>query len=249
MSTIPTMLAASSGQKPNSGLISQFLGAHNAAFIYSGAVVQASQATGSGTYQSTASQWLSQAVVMGSAQTVLGSVGLQLSAVGGSPTLALTAPLTVALYADSGGLPSGAVLASATVSGQYVYSSGFWLLVPFGLTVTPSTVYHVVVSMVGTSGHYYVWQQSNQPGGAASAPDGVTWTPASFGLMYELLDATATGQLLAISEDGGQLITSFTYTALGQVATVAQYAVTQSGSSIYSSGTLSYTNGLLTGVS
>jgi hypothetical protein len=192
---------------------------------------------------------LSQTITTGVSQTVLGSVGLQLSAVGGSPTTALIAPLTVAIYADLGGVPTGSALATASVSGQYVYAAPFWLLVPFGLTVTAATTYHVVVSPVGTSSHYYTWQQSNQLQGAATAPDGVQWTTQGYGLMFQVLDATATGQLLSISEDSGQLITSFTYTALGLIATVTQYAVTQSGGSITSSGTLSYSNGLLTGVS
>lgn len=249
MSSIPTMLAQSSGWPTNAGAVGQFLGAHNAVFLYSGAVVQNSQATGIGVYQSTQSQWLSQTITTGATQTVIGSVAIQLSAVGGSPTLPLISPLSVGLYADVGGVPSGAALASATLSCQYVYGGPFWLLVPFGVTVTPSTTYHLVVSPVGSSSHFYAWQQSNQLQGAATAPDGVQWSLASYGLMYEVLDSTATGQLLAISEDNGQLITQLTYTARGQIATVTQHALTQSGSSIVSAGTLSYSNGLFTGVS
>lgn len=249
MSQVPTMLAQSPGYPTNAGSVAQFLGAHTAAYLYSGAVVQAQQATGTGVYQTTQSQWLSQTITMGSSQTILGSIGLQLSAVGGSPTLPLTAPVSVGLYADVGGVPSGSALATVTLSGQYVYSAPFWLQVPFGLAVTAGGTYHVVVSPVGTSSHYYLWQQSNQLQGAATAPDGALWTTQAYGLMWQVLDSTPTGQLLSVSEDNGQLITSFTYTSLGLVATVTQFAVTQTGSSIQSSGTLSYTNGLLTGVS
>lgn len=249
MSTVPAMLAAASGQPGNAGLINQFLAAHNASFVYSGAQVVVSQATGTGVYQSTQSQWLSQTFTTGVSQTAIGSVALQLSAIGGSPTSALIAPLTVGLYADSGGLPSGSALATATVSSQYVYSQPFWMSVPLPVTVTPSTTYHLVTSLVGASGHYYVWQQSNQVTGAATAPDGVTWTQQPYGLMYEVLDQTASGQLTSISEDNGALITTFTYTSLGLIATITQTAVTQAGSSISSSGTLTYSNGLLTGVS
>lgn len=249
MSTVPTMLAAASGQPGNAGLVSQFLAAHTAAFIYSGARVVSSQATGSGVYQSTASQWLSQEIVTGSSQTVIGSIALQLSTVGGSPTSALIAPLTVGLYADSGGLPSGSALATATVSSQYVYSQPFWAVIPLTATVTASTTYHLITNLVGSASHYYAWQQSNQTTGVATAPDGVTWTQQPYGLMYEVLDQTASGQLLSISEDNGQLITTLTYNSVGQIATVSQYAATQTGSSITSSGTLSYTSGLLTGVS
>lgn len=249
MSTIPTLLAAGSGQAGNAGLVTQFLAAHNASFAYSGRALISSQATGSGVYQSTQSQWLAQKFTAGAGQTVVGSVGLQLSTVGGSPTSALIAPLTVGLYADSGGLPSGSALATAVVSCQYVYAQPFWVSVPLAATVTASTVYHLVVSMVGTASHYYVWQQSNQVTGAATAPDGVTWTNAAYGLMFEVFDATSSGQLLSVSEDSGSVITTFAYNSLGLIATISQYAVTQSGSSIQSSGTLSYSDGLLTGVS
>ena len=249
MSTIPTLQAATTGQPGNAGLITQFLAAHNASFTYSGQALISSQATGGGVYQSTQSQWLSQTITTGVSQTAIGSVGLQLSTVGGSPTSALIAPLTVGLYADSGGQPTGSALATATVTCPYVYSSPFWVSVPLSTTVSSSATYHLVTNLVGTAGHYYVWQQSNQAQGAATAPDGATWTNQTYGLMYEVFDQTASGQLLSISEDSGQVITTLTYTALGQIATVTQYAVTQSGSSISSSGSLSYTNGLLTGVS
>ena len=248
MSTIPTLQAAASGQQGNAGLVGQFLAAHNAAFTYSGQALISSQATGSGVYQSTQSQWLAQTITTGVSQTAIGSVALQLSTTGGSPTTALIAPLTVGLYADSGGQPTGSALATATVSCQYVYGQPFWASVPLTATVTASTTYHLVTSLVGTSGHYYVWQQSNQTQGAATAPDGATWTNQTYGLMYEVFDATSTGRLLSISEDSGSVITTLTYTALGQIATVTQFAATQSGSSITSSGTLSYSNGLLTGV-
>lgn len=249
MSTIPTLQAAASGQPGNAGLINQFLASHNAQFVWSGQALISSQSTGSGVYQSTQSQWLAQTIVTGNSQTLIGSVSLQLSAVGGSPTSALIAPLTVGLYADASGLPTGSALATATVSSQYVYSQPFWMNVPLAATVTASTTYHLVTNLVGTSGHYYVWQQSNQTQGAATAPDGVTWTGQAFGLMYEVFDQTASGQLSAISEDSGQVITTLTYNSLGQIATITEYAVTQNSSSITSSGILSYTNGLLTGVS
>lgn len=249
MSTIPILQAAASGQQGNAGLVAQFLAAHNASFTYSGQALISSQGTGVGVYQSTQSQWLSQTITTGVSQTAIGSVALQLATVGGSATSALIAPLTVGLYADLAGQPTGSALATATVSCQYVYSQPFWVSVPLSAAVSSSATYHLVTNLVGTAGHYYVWQQSNQTQGAATAPDGVTWTNQTYGLMYEVFDQTASGQLLSISEDSGQVITTLTYTALGQIATVTQYAVTQSGGSITSSGTLSYTNGLLTGVS
>jgi hypothetical protein len=247
VSTIPTMQAAVPGQPGNAGLITQFLATHNAAFIYSGQALISSQSTGAGVYQSTQSQWLAQTITTGVSQTAIGSVALQMSAVGGSPTSALITPLTIGLYADASGQPTGSALATATVSCQYVYSAPFWVTIPLLATVTASTAYHLVASPAGTASHYYAWQQSNQPSGAATAPDGTTWTNQTYGLMYQVYDATATGQLTAIGEDG--LLTQFTYTAVGLIATVTQYATAQNGGSIVSSGALSYSNGLFTGVS
>lgn len=250
MSTVPTWLAATAGYDANAGVTGQFLGAHTSTFLYSGAQIISQRATGSGVYQSTQSQWLSQAFTTGSSQTAIGSINLQLSTVGGSPTLALIPVLTVGIYADDGSglLPTGSPLVTAQISNNYVYSSSFWVSIPLPLTVTTSTNYHVVTNLVGSTGHYYTWQQSNQTAGAASAPDGVTWTASSFGLMYQLLDQTSTGLITAISEDGGAFLTTLAYNSLNQVTSITQFCTAQGGY-IQSSGTLSYTNGFLTGVS
>lgn len=251
MSTIPVLTGAQVGFSAQSGQINQFLASHNALFQYSGQSIASQQGTGSGVYIDTLNQWLSQPVVTGSSQTDIGGVGLQLSTIGGSPTLTLIPALTVGLYADSGGFPTGSAIATGTVTGQYVYSSSFWVDIPlFTSGLTPSTTYHLVTPITGTTGHYYVWQESNQTSGAATAPDGVTWTSQNFGLMYQIYTQDgSTGNLTSISEDNGNLITQFTYNTLGQIATVTQITILQDGSTLQSSGTLSYTNGLFTGVS
>lgn len=230
-------------------MVDQFLPTHNTTFLYSGAQIITSQSTGSGLYQSTQNQWMAQTFTTGNAQTAIGSVNLQLSTVGGSPTLPLIPVLTVSIYADSSGQPLGPALASATISNNYVYTSPFWVSIPMPLTVTPSTVYHIVTNLVGSTGHYYVWQQSNQTSGSATAPDGVTWSFQAYGLMYQILDQTSTGLVTAIAEDNGSKFTSISYTNLNQVSTVTEFVTAQASSYIQSSGTLSYTNGLLTGVS
>lgn len=249
MSTIPAWLAATAGFDANAGVFNQFLGGHPSTILYSGAQVVTQQATGSGIYQSSQSQWMSQAFATSNSQTVIGSINLQLSTVGGSPSLPLIPVLTVGIYADDGSglLPTGSALVSALISNSYVYSSPFWVSIPLPLSVTPSTNYHVVTNMVGATNHYYVWQQSTQTAGAATSPDGVTWTASSFGLMYQILDQTNTGLITAISEDGGAFLTTLTYTAQKQVATITQFSTSQ-GSYITSSGSLAYTNGFLTGV-
>lgn len=250
MSTIPTWVAATTKFGANAGMFNQFLGGHNSTILYSGAQVVTQQATGSGIYQSSQSQWISQTFSTSNSQTTIGSINLQLSTVGGSPSLPLIPVLTVGIYADDGSglLPTGSPLVTALISNNYVYSSPFWVSIPLPLTVTPSTNYHVVTSLAGSTGHYYVWQQSNQIAGAATSPDGVTWTASSFGLMYQILDQTNTGLVTAIYEDSGASLTTLTYNSLKQVSTITQFCTSQGGY-ITSSGSLSYTNGVLTGVS
>lgn len=249
MSAVPAYLGAAAGSNAQSGQVNQFLATHNSQFVYSG-VLQSSQTTGSSVYSSTQTQWLAQTVTTTSSQTAIGSVSLQLSAVGGSPTLNLIPPLQVALYADSGGLPSGGALASVSVSGNYIYSAPFWVSIPLVATgLSGSTPYHLVTALVGTTGHYYTWQQSNQVTGADTSPDGVTWTNVAYGLMYQVFDQSGGAPLQAISDDSGARTTTFTYDALNRISQIVEYTIAQDGSYLVSSRTLSYTNGLLTGVS
>jgi hypothetical protein len=183
-------------------------------------------------------------------QTAIGSLQLQVSAVGGSPTLNLTPPLQVSLYADAAGQPSGPALASVSVPGAYIYAAPFWLTVPLAVSgLAAGAAYNVVTAMAGTAGHYYVWQHSNQASGAGTSPDGITWTNQAYGLMYQVFDQSGSGLLQMICDDSGARITTFTYDAQNRISQVAEYAAAQGGGYIQSSGTLSYSNGLLMGVS
>lgn len=250
MSAIPAYQAATAGRSAQAGHVSQFLAAHTSTFVYSGGTAISSQATGTGVYSDTLSQWLTQKITTGVSQTTIGNVQLQLSTIGGSPTLPLIPALQVGLYADAAGLPSGPLLASATVAGTYVYSSPFWVTVPLAVSgLSAGAPYHLVVTMVGSAGHYYAWQRSNQVTGAASSPDGVTWTNQTYGLMYEVFDQSGTGLLQVISDDGGAHIQTFTYDSLNRISQIAEFTTAQDGTTIQSSGTLSYSNGLMTGVS
>jgi hypothetical protein len=251
VSTIPTWLGATAQNPGNSGQVNQFLAAHNANYVYTGGVLQASATTGISVYDSTDNTWLSQSFVAGSSQTTLGSVLLQISTVGGSPVTDTIGLLQVALYADSSGFPTGSPLATISVPETYVYSSPFWVSMPLvAASITPGATYHIVVMAVGTVTNYYAWQQSNTGGGAATSPDGVSWTAQAYGLMYQVYDLSGTTlPVLLIYEDDGTFWTAFTYNTNGTLATVEQFAVTQSGGALQSSGTLAYSNGLVTGVS
>jgi hypothetical protein len=243
-------LAASAGYKPQPGQINQFLGAHNSSWIYTGNNTQAAQETGSGLYVSTASQYLSQSFLTGSTQTTIGVVYLQISAVGGSPVTATIAPLAVSLYASAAGLPTGAALASGTVGEVAVYSGAFWLPVPIAVAgLTPSTVYQLVVSPAGSSTAYYAWQRSNQTSGASTSTSGTAWSGQAYGFMFQVHDQTGTTwPPRFLLDDGGARTTAFTYNAAGQLLTITEQVVTQSGGVQYSQRTLTYSGTLLTGV-
>lgn len=250
MSAVPSYVAATAGQSSRAGQVNQFLAAHTSTFVYSGGAAVSSQTTGTGVYSDTRAQWLTQRITTGASQTTIGSLQLQVAAVGGSPTLNLIPPLQVSLYADAAGLPAGPALASTALGGNYVYAAPFWAVVPLAASgLTPSTPYHVVTALVGSASHYYVWQHSNAGTGAATSPDGATWTGVPYGLMYQVFDQSGGTLLQSISDDSGARITTFAYDTSNRISQVTEYTVAQDGSYVSSSRTLSYSNGLLTGVS
>jgi len=246
-----TWLAATAQQPTRPGQINQFLGSHSSSWLYSGNTLQDSQSTGSGLYISTASQYLAQTVTTGSSQTTIGQVRLQISTVGGSPVTATIPPLVVGLYANSGGLPTGAALGSVSLTEQYVYSAPFWMVVPLTVTgLTSGTPYQLVVSPAGTGTNYYVWQRSNQTSGASTSPDGATWTAQPYGFMYQMYDQSGTtGPPLTLTDDGGARVTSFTYNSAGQLTGITESVVAQGGGSFFSSRTIAYSGSFPTGVS
>jgi hypothetical protein len=249
MSVTPTWLAATAGHQGNSGFVNQLLGSHTATFLYQGGVLKSSQGTGTAVFTTTQGQYLDQAFSTVAGQTSVGSVGLQISTVGGSPTLASVPSLVLGIYADSSGVPTGSALASVLVSVQYIYDSSFWVSIPLAVSgLTASTRYHLVTSPVGTSTNYYVWQRSNQVTGTTTSTDGISWTSQSYGLMYQIYDETSSGLLNMIYEDNGARWSVFSYNSTGQIQTIDQYTVAQGSSYVQSFNTLSYTNGLLTGV-
>lgn len=247
---VASWLAATAGQRPQPGQLTQFLGGHSATFVYAGSTLQSSQATGAALYVSTASAYLTQEIVTGPAQTVIGSLGLQISTVGGSPVSATIPPLQVSLYASSLGLPTGSALASTTLAEQFVYSGPFWLTVPLAATgLTPSTPYQIVVAAAGASSACYVWQRSNQSSGAGTSPDGATWTAQAYGFMYQVYDlAGTTGPPLYVIEDSGARVTQLTYNTAGLLTGITETTTAQGGTALYSTRAIAYSNGLPTGV-
>jgi hypothetical protein len=245
----PTWQAATAGQRGTAGHANQFLGVHRAQILYQG-TQKSSQTTGTAVYSDTLTQWLSQTITTTSGQTSIGYVQLQLAAVGGSPTLPLIPPLTVSLYADSGGAPTGSPLATTGVSCPYIYLAPFWVTIPLPVTgLAPLTTYHLVTTLVGTTGHFYVWQQSNQTSGAATSADGTAWATQAYGLMYRVYDQAAGGQMRLIYEDDGARWVQLTYNANKTISQVTEYTAGQTATGyLNSQRNLTYSNGLVIGV-
>lgn len=247
MAVTPVWQAAAPGYGANAGHANQFIGMHSAQFIYAGGTLRTSQATGNGFYTDSYTNLVSQTITTTSLQTSIGSIELQLNAVGGSPTLPLIPSLTVSLYADLVGAPTGSPLASTILNGNTVYSAPFWVPIPLYVAgLTPSTTYHLVTSMVGTSSHYYTWQRSNQTSGAAVSTNGTTWTNQSYGMLYKVYDSNGTGQLQYIYEDGGARWTQLSYNTNNTPATATEYTTGQGSSYLYSGRTFNYTTGVFT---
>ena len=250
MAVTPAWQAATVGSEANAGHINQFLGNHQSVFLYQG-TVRSSQTTGTAVYSNTLTRWLAQTITTAAGQTAIGYVQLQLAAVGGSPTTNLIAPLTVSIYADSEGFPTGSALATTALSDSYVYMSPFWVTIPLPVSgLVPLTRYHIVTQIVGTTGHFYVWQQSNQTSGSATSTDGSVWVSNSYGLMYQVFDEGVSGLLQSIFEDSGARWREFSYNSNNQITQIVDYVIGQtSGGYLSAAHTLTYSGGLLTGVS
>lgn len=243
MVSTPTYLAATSGSPSSVGQINQFLTSHTGNLLYQG-VLQSSQTTaGTGTADSSVA-WYSQTITTTSVQTAIGLVLLRLTSSGTG-----VAPMQMQLYADSGGLPTGSALFSVNAATEYVAFAPAYVTFPMPMTVTPSTTYHLAIPMVGNITNQYHWGISNQTSGAASSPDGVTWTAQTYGLLYEVYDQTTTGLLQCTYNDGGNRWTWQLYNATSHPTELCEFTQGQTSTTyVQSNRTISYTGGLITGI-
>lgn len=248
---VPPGQAAVAGQPGQAGSVNQFAVTHPADWIPQG-TLQDSQATPNAANSSTLTQWLSQSFTTGSTQTAIGYVILSVLTSGGSGSTDLITPLLLSVYADDGGgLPLGPALVTTPVSNSYIFSSPS--LVPFPLPVTglvPNTLYHLVIEMAGTSGHFYEWNQSNQTAGAAVSPDGISWTASSFGFLFQIYDNIPVGPTWFLYEDLGTRWTYLTWNGDGTLHQIWENTIGQiPTASLFSVRTLTYSGGNVTAVS
>jgi hypothetical protein len=114
--------------------------------------------------------------------------------------------------------------------------------------VTASTTYWIVTTAVGDPSDLYSWSKSNQVSGASTSANGSTWTAQAYGLLYQVYDQSASGNLTHTWEDSGARWTGLTYNASNQITGLAEYTVAQASGYIEANRTLTYTSGSLTGV-
>lgn len=244
---LPPWQAATSGQQGLAGHVNQLLGSHPATLLYAG-VQRAAQTTGGGGYVSSAGTWIAQQFTTASGQTTIGYLVLVLYAnISSGSSLA---PITVGLYANSGGAPSGSPLVTATVTSEYSYAAPLNMVVPLPATgLTASTTYWIVTTPVGNGTYYYAWNKSNQASGASTSATGTSWTAQSYGLEYQVYDQSATGPLTCTWSDSGARWTWIGYNGSGLVNQYAEYTAGQTPAGyLQSFRNLTYSGSLLTGV-
>lgn len=249
MSTIPSWLGATTGQQPAAGQINQFLGTHNAQYLYA-ATQTASQTTNAGATTSTNNLWLAQSFSTAGGQTAIGYVIVPVTTTTASGANLSTT--TLSLYANTAGAPSGAALVSTTLTAEYAnLASGGTatsrLIYPLPVTgLTASTTYWLVLHSTASTGSY-TWERSTQVSGASTSPTGVTWTAQGYGFIYQVFDQTVSGLLTSVWEDSGARWTARTYNANGTIASLAEYTAAQGSGYVQGYRALSYSGTLLKG--
>lgn len=238
---MPTWFAATPGQLPLAGQVNQFLVSHAAAFVQAGTRQAAQTTAGSGTVSSV-SQWIAQSFTTSAAQTATGYVVVTASAAG-TPV-----PWVVSIEASSSGTPSGAPLASTPVPYQFVPATAGAVTVILPVSgLSPSTTYWLVAAAAGDTGDFFAWSKSNASSGAATSVDGSSWSPQSYGMLYQVYDNSLTPPLTGIWEDSGARWTSYGYTS-GRVSSVSEFTLGQTAAGYVASvRTLSYSGTQLTG--
>lgn len=101
--------------------------------------------------------------------------------------------VTVGLYADSGGQPTGSALTEVSIAASTLGGSAGWTSWNFGdYAVTGSTKYHIVMSRTGSpTGGAVVWREDTGGGysggnSSTSADGGSSWTPQSGDMLFKL---------------------------------------------------------------
>lgn len=249
MST-PNWQAATSAQPPLAAHINQLLGTHLIVPLYTG-VQTAAVTTNGATTTNSNSLYMAQSFTTAVGQTTVGYVSIPLSTT--TTTGSSLGTISVGLYANSAGAPTGSALVSTTVTAEYsnFLTSGtttVYIFVPLPVTgLSASTTYWIVTGAVGTVTNFYAWRRSASASGASTSPDGVTWTAQAYGLQYQVFDRTASGSKLFTWEDSGVRWTYTSYNSNSSMNTYSEYTVGQTATGyLQSNRSFTYSNGSVT---
>lgn len=250
--TTPIWQAPTSGQAPLAAHVNQLLCGHTIVNLYTG--TQTSAVTTNGTaHTNSNSLYMAQSFTTAAGQTAIGYISAPIGSYNASGSTLGT--MTINLYANSAGTPTGSPIVTTTITTEYVQkiTSGVdtvYVSYPLPATgLSPSTTYWIVTTPAGDGANHYTWRQSASVSGASTSTNGTTWTAQSYGLQYQVFDQTASGNKVHSWEDGGARWTYTAYNNSGTISYYAEYTVGQTAAGyVQSSRSLSYTSALLTAV-
>lgn len=215
----PVWQAAGVAGAPQAAHINQYIGTHASTMVYQGVSFSSETTAGSGTVQSNTA-WIAQSFTTGS-NTTVGRI---------APTVAVTGGpvMTVEIQSDNAGAPSGTVLVSTVLPPGWGNAVATAQSIPLPVAaLSASTTYWFVAQMAGDASDYYAFSKSNQTSGVSTSPDGVTWTPQAYGIMYTAYDQTVIPPIVHTWEDSNARITEFFYSGNGSMADLEEYTVQQ----------------------
>lgn len=241
----PAWLAATPGSTPLAAQINQFHGAHTNQLLYTGKA-QSSVVTTGGTLNSSNGTWLAQSFTTSVGQTTIAYVRAPISAntaVGGTNL----PPLTLNLYANSAGAPTGSALVTTTITAEFANFIttnntnvfGWYPLPISGLTA--STQYWLVTTPASSGSNNFTWFRSASASGASTSPNGTAWTAQAYGFRYTVYDGNGVLPLVSTWENGGARWCLNTYNATtNTLATYSEYTVGQTSTG-YTQGNRTFT--------
>lgn len=237
-------LAASPGEPPLAQQVNQFVTTHPTTYVYTGVEQDHLATAGTGTVASNG-VWVAERFTP-SVTYATGRIVLTLAA-SGSP-----GPLVVGVYADAAGVPGALIAGPVSLAAGFVGASAAAVSIPMpGLAVSSGVSYWIVAQPAGDVSDYFSWSRASGSSGAATSPDGVSWTAQAYNLLFQVWDDTAVLPLVHAWEDSGaRWSTLGAYTGTGQPGALQEYTVAQgSGRYLSSAATLAYGGSVLSGVS
>jgi hypothetical protein len=238
----PAWIGATPRQPQLAAQVNQFLGAHAVTYAYTGVEHDAQATAGSGGVDSNG-LYVAQSFTAGGTYTA-GRVVLTLALTGAPAGLSLT------VQSNAPGSPSGTVLAGPiVVPPLMVPASAATVSVPLSWPVVSGSVYWIVAAAVGDASDFYAWSKSNQTSGASTSTNGTSWTPQTYGLLYQVWDSTAVLPLVHAVQDAGARWSSLTSNANNTVASIKEYTVAQGANQyVASARALTYSGTNLTSI-